>query len=72
MSPSNKRAVIAYISDQARHHAKRSFEEGSITTSGTFSDKLGVPCRGHSGSSFTLSQRREPALSAVEGRWAFL
>jgi putative transposase len=27
VSPSNKRAVIAYISDQARHHAKRSFEQ---------------------------------------------
>ena len=27
VSPSNKRAVIAYISDQAQHHAKRSFEQ---------------------------------------------
>ncbi|HEY4901573.1 MAG TPA: transposase [Terriglobales bacterium] len=27
VSPSNKRAVVAYISDQARHHAKRSFEQ---------------------------------------------
>jgi REP element-mobilizing transposase RayT len=27
VSPSNKRAVIAYISNQERHHAKRSFEQ---------------------------------------------
>ena len=27
VSPSNKRAVIAYIADQPRHHEKRSFEQ---------------------------------------------
>ena len=27
VSPSNKRAVISYIAEQARHHEKRSFEQ---------------------------------------------
>jgi putative transposase len=30
VSPSNKRAVISYIEGQARHHAKRSFEQELI------------------------------------------
>ena len=30
VSPSNKRAVIAYIADQPRHHEKRSFEQELI------------------------------------------